>query len=425
MKKELKFAALTAVITLTLAGCASNPDSASNLAADAEQSETITQINEFKKTQDDAEQQVSQGVKDELSWFATKEVEEANKALAEAKEYYAEFEFDPSEANSSTGLFTSTTNLEAAKESISQFNSYMDKARSLKAASLSTLSEAFDYRTQLIKIDANTYFPSTIKELDEELKKLVDQIAQDNANDAIKGQPELVAKQRALEVKTVTKIYLSDAQQELDKLVKSDINQHAPKSLSQVSASLNATIAFIASNPRAIDEIKEKADSVLFSAKRAEQIALTVKKLKALSQKDYEDYVTSYEKILFEVSYTLGTKDKRDLSFEQQGKALIAFVEAEMKNKDKSEDLQQELRKKLKDQESYSELLEEKISTLTANLADVKKSLADSLEEKEAAKAKQAAAEKDEAAEKTALEASTEAEVQPETTEQTESTTAQ
>lgn len=394
MKKELKIAAITAVIALTLSGCASNPDSASNLAADAKQSETITQINEFKKSQDDADRQVSQGVQNELSWFATDEIEEANKALAEAKEYYATFEFDPSEANSSTGLFTSTTNLEAANESLNQFNNYMNKARSLKAASLSTLSEAFDYRTQLNKIDAEAYFPSTVKELETELKKLVDQIAEDKTNDAIAAQPALIAKQRALEIKTVTKIYLSDAQQELDKLVKSDINQHAPKSVSRVSASLNATIAFIATNPRDTDEIKEKADGVLFSAKRAEQIALTVKKLKALSQKDYEDYVTSYEKILFELSYTLGTKDKRDLSFEQQGKALIAFIEADMKNKDKSETVQQELRKKLKDQESYSELLEEKISTLTADLADVKKSLANSIAEKQAAKAKQAAEEK-------------------------------
>lgn len=411
MKKELKIAALTAVITLTLSGCASNPDSASSLAADAAQSETISQINEYKKAQDDAEQQVTQGIEDELSWFATDEIEEANKALAEAKEYYAAFEFDPSEANSSTGLFTSTTNLEAANESLTKFNNYMNKARSLKAISLSTLSEAFDYRTQLNKIDAKSYFPSTVKELDTELKKLVDQIAEEKTSDAIAAQPALVAKQRALEVKTVTKVYLSEAQEELNRLIKSDISQHAPKSLSRVSASLNATIAFITTNPRDIDEIKAKADDVLFSVKRAEQIALTVKKLKALSQKDYEDYVTSYEKILFEISYTLGSEDKRDLSFEQQGKALIAFIEADMKNKDKSETVQQELLKKLKDQESYSELLEEKISTLTADLADVKKSLADSLAEKEAAQAKQAAEEK--AAEEKAVE-NTETEVTPE-----------
>ncbi len=373
MKKELKLALM--LITLTLAGCASNPDSASNLSEDAKQSETISQISEFKASLDQAEQQVSKGVEEELDWFAAKHIEEANKALAEAKEYYAKFEFDPSEANSSTGLFTSTTNIGAAKESLNQFNSRMDKARSLKATSLSTLSEAFDYHAQLKKIDAEKYFPSTVKELNTELKKLVDQIADEKTGDAIAAQPALVANQRALEVKTVSKIYLADAQKELDRLIKSDISQHAPKSLSQVSASLNATMAFIAADPRAIDAIKEKADAVLFSVKRAERISLTVKKLKALSSKDYEDFVTGYEKILFEISYTLGTEDKRDLSFEQQGKALVTFINTEMKNLNESEDIQQQLRKKLSNQVAYSKLLEEKIEKLNKDLAELKQPL--------------------------------------------------
>lgn len=375
MKKELKLALMLTTITLTLAGCASNPDSASNLSEDAKQSETISQISEFKASLDQAEQQVSKGVEEELDWFAAKHIEEANKALAEAKEYYAKFEFDPSEANSSTGLFTSTTNIGAAKESLNQFNSRMDKARSLKATSLSTLSEAFDYHAQLKKIDAEKYFPSTVKELNTELKKLVDQIADEKTGDAIAAQPALVANQRALEVKTVSKIYLADAQKELDRLIKSDISQHAPKSLSQVSASLNATMAFIAADPRAIDAIKEKADAVLFSVKRAERISLTVKKLKALSSKDYEDFVTGYEKILFEISYTLGTEDKRDLSFEQQGKALVTFINTEMKNLNESEDIQQQLRKKLSNQVAYSKLLEEKIEKLNKDLAELKQPL--------------------------------------------------
>lgn len=375
MKKELKLALMLTTITLTLAGCASNPDSASNLSEDAKQSETISQISEFKASLDQAEQQVSKGVEEELDWFAAKHIEEANKALAEAKEYYAKFEFDPSEANSSTGLFTSTTNIGAAKESLNQFNSRMDKARSLKATSLSTLSEAFDYHAQLKKIDAEKYFPSTVKELNTELKKLVDQIADEKTGDAIAAQPALVANQRALEVKTVSKIYLADAQKELDRLIKSDISQHAPKSLSQVSASLNATMAFIAADPRAIEAIKEKADAVLFSVKRAERISLTVKKLKALSSKDYEDFVTGYEKILFEISYTLGTEDKRDLSFEQQGKALVTFINTEMKNLNESEDIQQQLRKKLSNQVAYSKLLEEKIEKLNKDLAELKQPL--------------------------------------------------
>lgn len=434
MKKELKFVVLTAVITLTLAGCASNPDSTSSLAADIKQAETITQINNLKQTIDAANKKVTQGIEEELDWFATKEVTDANKALAEAKEYYAEFEFDPSEANSSTGFFSSTTNITAAEEGISKFNEHMTKATNIKAAALSALAEAFDYREQLKKIDAQKYFPSTVKELEGDLKKLVDQVSNERVEAAISAQPALLAKQRALEVKTVTAIYLTDAKKELDRLIKADTAQHAPKSLSQASASLTAVTAFIVAEPRSIDKIKMQAEEAMFLINRAEQIALTVKNLKALQQKDYEDYAISYEKILLEISNALNAEDRRDLAFEEQGKALIAFIEANLKDQEASVQAQQKLRKELKNQTSYTELLEEKISTLNANLANAKKSLADLLSEKEAtekaaiekaAKTKQTTAEQEKLkVEEAKVEAKAPAEIKTET-EQAESTTAQ
>ncbi|WP_369920762.1 hypothetical protein AB8E32_00260 [Marinomonas polaris] len=434
MKKELKFAALTAVITLTLAGCASNPDSASNLAADAKQSETITQINNLKQTIDAANKKMAQGIEEELDWFATEEVTDANKALAEAKVYYAKFEFNPSEANSSTGFFSSTTNIAAAEEGISKFNEHMTKAVNIKAAALSVLAEAFEYRTQLKKIDAQKYFPSTVKELENDLKKLVDQVSNDKVEAAISAQPTLVAKQQALEIKTVTAIYLTDAKKELDRLVKAGTAQHAPKSLSQASASLTAATAFIAAEPRSIDKIKLQAEAAMFSINRAEQIALTVKQLKALQQKDYEDYVIIYENILLEISNALNAEDRRDLAFEDQGKVLVAFIESNLKDQEASIQAQQQLRKELKDQKSYVELLKEKINTLNANLADAKKSLADLSSEKIAAekaalekvaKAKQATAEQENLkAEEAKVETKAPAEVKTETV-QTESATAQ
>lgn len=409
MKKELKTAALATVMALTLFGCASNPDSASNLAADAKQSENIIKINDLKQAIDTADKQVAQGIEEELHWFATKDVEEANKALVEAKEYYAEFEFDPSKANSSSGFFSSMSNIEAANQGISTFNEYMTKATTLKSAVLSALSEAFDYRTQLKYIDAQQYFPGTVQELENELKKLADQVANNKTAAAIAAQPSLVAKQRALEIKTVTAIYLSDAKSALDKLINADTAKDAPKSISQASASLTAATAFIATDPRAIDEIQNKAEEVMFSINRAEQIALAVKKLKAIQPTDYEDYLVGYEKILLFIGNALGAEDRRDLAFDEQGKALVTFIEANLKDLEVSIQTQQQLRKELKDQKSYVALLEDKISTLNANLADVKKSLADSLAEK-AAKAKQAATVKDEA-----LETSDEAKVKSET----------
>uniref|UniRef100_A6VV29 Lipoprotein n=1 Tax=Marinomonas sp. (strain MWYL1) TaxID=400668 RepID=A6VV29_MARMS len=434
MIKELKFAALTAVIALTITGCASNPDSASSLAADAKQSETITQINNLKQAIDAANQKTTYGIEEELDWFATKEIKDANDALTEAKDYYAKFEFNPSEANSSTGFFSSTTNITAAEEGISKFNEHMTKAINIKAAALSALAEAFEYRTQLKKIDAQKYFPSTVKELEGDLKKLVDQVSNDKVEAAINSQPALIAKQRALEIKTVTAIYLTDAQKELDRLVKANTAQDAPKSLSQASASLTAAIAFVAAEPRSISKIELKAEEAIFSIKRAEQIALTVKKLKALQQKDYEDYIINYEKILFATSNALGADDSRDLSFEEQGKALVVFIEANLKDQEASIKAQQNLQKELKNQKSYTELLEEKISTLNTSLADVKKSLADLRSEKaaaeqatmeKAAKAKQVAAEQEKSkAEEAKVEAKAPAEIKTET-EQAESTTPQ
>jgi len=138
MQKELRIAATIAVLTLTLAGCASNPDSAANLAADAKQSETITQINELKQTIDAADNLVAQGIEGELNWFATEEVDEANKALAEAKEYYAKFELDPSEANSRTGLFSSMTNMTASKKGVSKIKEHMTKTTTSKKAKINT-----------------------------------------------------------------------------------------------------------------------------------------------------------------------------------------------------------------------------------------------------------------------------------------------
>ena len=437
MRKELKLAALTAVITLTITGCASNPDSASSLAADIKQAETITQINNLKQTIDAANKKVAQGIEEELDWFATEDIKEANEALAEAKEYYAKFEFDPSEANSSTGFFSSTTNIAAAEEGISKFNLHMTNAANIKAAALSVLAEAFDYREQLKKIDAQKYFPSTVKELEGDLKKLVDQVSSDRVEAAISAQPALLAKQRALEVKTVTAIYLTDAKKELDRLVKAGTTQYAPKSMSQASASLTAATAFIAAQPRSIDKIKTQAEEVMFLINRAEQIALTVKNLKALQQRDYEDYIINFEKILFATSNALNADDRRDLSFEEQGKALVAFIEANLKDQEAAIQTQQKLRKELKDQKAYTELLEEKVNTLNANLADVKKSLADLLSEKAAAektamekatKAKQAAAEPEKVSAEPEAEPETTAEpeagVEPEATE-TESSTAQ
>lgn len=377
MRKEFKAATTIVTIALALSGCATNPDSAASLAADASQSELVIQINKVKQSLDEADKTLIEAKEMELDWFAADEFEEATTALKEAKEYYAEYEFDPSEASDSTGFFSSQTKLEATKVSITNFYTHIDSAKAIRTNAMTTLSEAFDYRAQLKKIDAAKYFPGTSKELESELKKLVDYIADDKAERTISAQPALVAKQRALEVKTVTTIYLSDAQKELERLKSEKINQFAPRSLSEASAALTDATAFIATRPRATEEIIAKANRVSFYLRRAEHIASAVKELRALQPEDHEKYILSYEQIILDIGQALGAEDMRDKAFDKQGQDLVAFIKEAQQGQEDSTQTIQALRKKLKDQDAYVELLKEKILDLTSQLTKAQAELAE------------------------------------------------
>ncbi|UTV28465.1 hypothetical protein [Photobacterium atrarenae] len=374
MKRELKVAAIAAAVTLTLSGCASNSssDSVASLPLETNQSETAIQIDQMKQSIEAAEKILASTQETELDWFATKSVNEAKQALAEAKEYYSEFELDHSEANSSSGFFSSKTNIQAAEEGIAKFNAHISKAKSIRAEVLTILEEAFSYRTQLQEIDAAKYYPTTARQLESELKRLVDDVANENTDDAINGQPKLVTKQRALEVKTVTKIYLSDAQKELKRLKMAKIGMHAPKTLSQAAAAVTAAKAFIAAEPRATTQIISKVDEAVFSLKHAEQIANVVKKLKAMPESDYERHVLSYEKILLNITKALGAEDMRDQPLTQQGRDLVQYIKDNLKNEQETMLAQQKLRRDLKDQQARAALLEEKVAKLSAQLTVAK-----------------------------------------------------
>lgn len=366
MKREFKVAALAAAIALS--GCASDSDSTASLPLETNQSQTAIQIDSIKQSIESAEKTFEASKKAELDWFATVQMREAKKALAEAKEYYAEFELDPEEANSSSGFFSSKTNLQVTQEGIDKFNTHISKAETIRAEVLTILEDAFDYRDQLETIEAAKHYPRTAKQLEQGLKKLVDYVANDNSEKAISAQPELVRKQRALEVRTVTKIYLADAQKELKRLKTAKVGMHAPETLASAAAAVTAAKAFIASEPRATAQIIDKADEAMFSLKHAQQIANVVKKLKAMPQKDYERHVLSYEKILLEITLAVGAEDMRDQAISKQGKNLVKHIKDNLQGEQESMLAQKKARSELIDEKARTAMLEQKVAKLSAQL---------------------------------------------------------
>ena len=366
MLKDFKGSMIAVSIAIALTGCATTGNNATNsLADEAARSELMIQINSVKQSIDAAERAFEEGKELELNWYASEDFEEAKKALEKAKSYYAEYEATPDEAMDKTGFFSSTTNIEATEENLGIFTAKIASAKATRTLVQTTLTEAFDNREYLKTIDANQHFPDLVKALDKELKDLIDDIADDKTERAIAGQAELVAKQRALEVKTITKVYLTKAQDSFQALNNTNAKQVAPKSFSEASSTLTEALAFVASAPKQLEQIEEKANLSLFYTKRAELIADEVKQLRSLQQKpqEHENYILRIEALLSPIQEALGSKDARNLSFEEQTKALEDFVAQKLSDDETAEKALQETKALLKEKTEYIEFLRSKIAT--------------------------------------------------------------
>ncbi|RUM52166.1 MAG: hypothetical protein DSY85_10775 [Marinomonas sp.] len=366
MLKDFKGSVIAVSIAIALTGCATTGNNATNsLADEAARSELMIQINSVKQSIDAAEKAFEEGKELELNWYASEDFEEAKQALEKAKSYYAEYEANPDEAIDKTGFFSSTTNIEATEENLSIFTAKIASAKATRTLVQTTLTEAFDNREYLKTIDADQHFPDLVKALDKELKDLIDDIADDKTERAIAGQAELVAKQRALEVKTITKVYLTKAQESFQALNNTNAKQVAPKSFSEASSTLTEALAFVASAPKQLEQIEEKANLSLFYTKRAELIADEVKQLRSLQQKpqEHESYILRIEALLSPIQEALGSKDARNLSFEEQTKALEDFVVQNLSDDETAEKALQETKALLKEKTEYIEFLRNKIAS--------------------------------------------------------------
>ena len=366
MLKDFKGSMIAVSIAIALTSCATTGNNATNsLADEAARSELMIQINSVKQSIDAADTAFEEGKELELNWYASEDFEEAKQALEKAKSYYAEYEANPDEAMDKTGFFSSTTNIEATEENLSIFTAKIASAKATRTLVQTTLTEAFDNREYLKTIDADQHFPNLVKALDKELKDLIDDIADDKTERAIAGQAELVAKQRALEVKTITKVYLTKAQDSFQALNNTNAKQVAPKSFSEASSTLTEALAFVASAPKQLEQIEEKANLSLFYTKRAELIADEVKQLRSLQQKpqEHESYILRIEALLSPIQEALGSKDARNLSFEEQTKALEDFVAQNLSDDETAEKALQETKALLKEKTEYIEFLRSKIAT--------------------------------------------------------------
>ncbi|MBM6550915.1 hypothetical protein [Marinomonas ostreistagni] len=367
MRKDVKGSVFALTLALALSGCASTGGgSAGSLMDDAARSELIIQINSVKQAIDAAQQRLAKAQEQELDWYATDDFNDAQDALEDAQSYYREYQSNPAEANDKTGFFSSTTNLEATEQNLERFSSKMDSADATRTLANSTLADAFSNRDYLKKIDAQQHFPSLSNALDKELKKLVDLVADDRPDQALADQAALLAKQHTLEVKTITKVYLTDAQQAFQTLNNSNAKQLAPNAFAKASATLTDALAFVASSPKQLEQVQEKARLSVFFTQRAELIADEVEKLRALQQRplDHEGYILRIEALLYPLQQSLGAVDGRDQTFEAQTQALVRFINDSQQSSENAAAQLQQLNNTVQEKDAYIKSLREELERL-------------------------------------------------------------
>ncbi|MCL9776864.1 synaptonemal complex protein 1 [Vibrio methylphosphonaticus] len=315
------------ILATSLFGCASTSSDESKQATS-----TNIQLDLYDTLKVKLDDATSRHSDEQLKWYATQAYSSMTKALKEARSAYSEFEHEPSKINDSD-LFSSQNYGQEMTASLDAFELAYRSAIATKQRVLSVMSVSFENNTYLEKVNAQTLFPTEFKRVEQQFKRTIDYIAN---NETIDNERliALETKQHQLEAKSVTKHYLGEAKQQFSQHKKQRYSVDAPLVMARSEATLSKAEAFIQSSPRNHDEIQVRADTVSFALQRTEKIVQQVRELKSLPEKQYERYILNLEAQLHAIAVASATGDHRNKTLIEHAK----YIESSMLDTQKSDD---------------------------------------------------------------------------------------
>ena len=284
MQTPLSYLALYLFILGGLIGCVST-SSESDITSPSDVTANLQAFDQIEARMRQAQEADSN--KEDLAWYASADYAKASKALDEAKEYYRKFSNNPAKMSES-GLFDSTTNAEYVDQALERFEAAFQAAQDTKGIVLTVMATAFENKIVLEGLEAQPNYASETKVLNRQFKRVVDQIAAGKSGSIAKPLADLEAAQHRLEVKLVTKQFLTSATKELERQKKAKYNLWDPITLSRAEAEVQGAKAFIEVKPRELEVIQQLAELADFSLQRSENISQEVKRLRKLEVKEQE-----------------------------------------------------------------------------------------------------------------------------------------
>ncbi|WP_338165557.1 hypothetical protein [Vibrio sp. 10N] len=307
------------LMSAALIGCTSTGSSSGTSVGNVDMTST-EQITMFDSISSRLKQAEKKFTTEELDWYAVDAYEKMGEALEEAREYYSEFENDPTLINDS-GFFSSKSYGEETTEALNQFDSAYKVATATKNRVQTTMAVAFENRQFLEQLDVKSIYPKDFGQVEKQLKNVVDYIAR-NVDFDSQRLLSLEKKQHNLEVRAVTEKYLGELEKKLKAQEKQRYVTYAPIVMSRSKSLLEKSNAYIDASPRDYDTIKKNSEDFAFSLERNEKMVTQVKELKSLSEKQYERYILALESSLQDIASVTGMDDIGNKTLKEQALAI-------------------------------------------------------------------------------------------------------
>ena len=285
-----------------LSGCASLPDT--------QQIEQSAEINangskkQLTSLMQKAKVDLKKGNSQDLAFFAPSYLEQATQSMGKAEEKQL-----------------AGDSIEAKRYAI-QASKYVNAGLGVKKTVKTTLKKALKHRETLTTLKANEHYPEENKAVEQGFLELVQMIEQQEVNAAREQQTELIEKMRALEVKAVSYIHLSQAEEIYQQALLLGAVELAPSTLKETDQVLNNSRQLISQNPKDKKRILKQAKASTFAAERLYHITRLAKRYAVAEQSQTEALLLDQEKGLSRVQKALKIEDIRNLSFNDQSLVL-------------------------------------------------------------------------------------------------------
>ena len=256
----------------------------------------------------------------DLAYFATDIFEDATDKKEDADDQFDDIRFAPDKATESK--------TERILSDVSSANQYLDQALLIKQSAEIVLAESFEQNKVLKELGAEKLYGREFHEAQGRLSDLVELVADGKQEKAQIKQASLLPLLFSLEIKVVKDKELGELRKRLVTLRKAQINTIAPISYEKTIGLAQSAESMISTDPKDIDAIRKSVALAIFDAKHTQNIAIEVKRLRAMKKGDYEDYILDFENKLDSVSQVLKGVDLRDEVLSEQTTRLVSQGEA-------------------------------------------------------------------------------------------------